>query len=126
MIIVRTLLAAAAAGLAALSAASPAAAQNNNGPEVFFKCNVSLVEAFPSKVTLVCNGVAPKAGQPNQFVLDAVKFPHLATQVAILASTAMAHRMPINLIYDSLAANNPGGCGANNCRKLDGVNFPGQ
>ena len=124
MIIIRTLLAAAAAGLAALSIAAPAAAQN--GPEVFFKCNVNVVEVFPSKVSLVCNGVAPKPGQPNQFVLDAIKYPQLATQVATLAATAMAHRMPINLIYDSLAANNPPGCGAGNCRKLDGANLQGQ
>ncbi len=85
-----------------------------------------MVEVFPSKVSLVCNGVAPKPGQPNQFVLDAIKYPQLATQVATLATTAMAHRMPINLIYDSLAANNPPGCGAGNCRKLDGANLQGQ
>ena len=122
----RIVLAAAASLAAALSIAAPAAAQSNNGPEVFFKCNVALVEVFSSKVSLVCNGVAPKPGQPNQFVLDAVHYPNLATQVAVLASTAMAHKMPINLIYDSLAANNPPGCGAANCRKLDGANFQSQ
>ena len=102
-------------------------AQSTDGPEVFFKCNVALVEVFSSKVSLVCNGVAPKPGQPNQFVLDANKYPQLATQVAAIASTALAHRAPVNVIYDSLAANNPfATCGAANCRKLKGLNFQGQ
>ena len=124
MNVARILLAAAAASLIALALSAPATAEVNS-PQASIKCTVSVVEVWATRVDIVCEGVTPKPGQPNQFSLDAVKYPQLATQVAGLASMVMARKTPITVIYDTLAANNPPLCGSN-CRKLDGINLMGQ
>lgn len=117
----RTIMAAILMAAGALAGAARAGEAPAGG--AWAECQVTAVAAFRDRVELRCAGAAADLsggeGVPREFAVETLG--PLTEPTLRLAIAAKDRARPLGVLYVKDAAANPGGCAADRCRRIAGI-----